>query len=69
MIEVRLLRGLLADHHLICAISLQRSFLDGEEWKMSANFSLAQLPAAIVVMQMAQDYVASKEASGSEWIR
>ena len=48
------------------SVSLQRRYRDGEEWKTSSSYSLAHLPAAIAVMQMAQDYVASKEASGSE---
>ncbi len=44
-------------------VNLQRSYRDGDEWKTATSFGLADLPAAITVMNMALDYVASKEAS------
>jgi hypothetical protein len=43
-------------------VSLQRRYRDGDDWKTSTSFALADLPAAITVMQMAMDYVASHEA-------
>lgn len=43
-------------------VSLQRRYRDGDQWKTSTSFTLADLPAAIAVMQMAMDYVASQEA-------
>lgn len=44
-------------------VSLQRRYRDGDDWKTSTSFALADLPAAITVLQMAMNYVASHEAS------
>ena len=43
--------------------SLALRYRDGDAWKNSTSFSLADLPAAITVMQMAMDHVASQEAA------
>ncbi len=43
-------------------VSVQRRYRDGDTWKSSTSFALADLPAAIAVMQMAMDHVASHEA-------
>ena len=44
-------------------VSVQRRYRDGDTWKTSTSFALADLPAAITVMQMAMDHVASHEAA------
>jgi len=44
------------------SVSLQRRYRDGEDWKSATNFGLADLPAAIAVMQMAMNYIAEQEA-------
>ncbi len=44
-------------------VNLQRRYRDTEgEWQTSTSFGLADLPQAISVLQMAMEYVASKEA-------
>ena len=45
-------------------VSLQRRYRDHDsgDWKSAISFALADLPAAITVLKMALDYVASKEA-------
>ena len=44
-------------------VNIQRSYRDGEETKYAASFGLADLPRAIRVLQLAQDYVEDQEAS------
>ena len=44
------------------SVALQRSYRDGDEWKTSTSFGLAELPAAIAVLQMAMNHVAAEEA-------
>jgi len=44
------------------SVSLQRRYRDGDEWKTSTSFALADLPTAIKVLELALDYVASQEA-------
>ena len=44
------------------AVLLQRSYRDGGDWKTSSSFRLADLPAAIAVMQMAMNHIAPIEA-------
>jgi hypothetical protein len=44
------------------SVSLQRRYRDGEEWKSSSSFSLADLPHAMAVLQMAMNYLAPLEA-------
>ena len=43
-------------------VSLQRSYRDNGETKYAGSFGLAELPALAKVVQLATDYVASKEA-------
>ena len=43
-------------------VNLQRRFKDGDEWKSSSSFALADLPAAIAVLNLAFDHVAKQEA-------
>ena len=48
------------------SVNLQRRYRDGEEWKTSTSFGLAELPQAITALDFAMKYVADKEAeSGS----
>lgn len=47
------------------SVSLQRRYREGEEWKTSTSFGLAELPAAIAVMQMAMNHIATLEADVS----
>jgi len=44
------------------SVSLQKRYLDGEEAKYTSSFNLAELPQAIRVMQLAQQYVEAREA-------
>ncbi len=44
------------------SVSVQKRYLDGEDVKYSSSFSLAELPQAIRVLQLALDYVESQEA-------
>lgn len=44
------------------SVSLQRRYQDGQEWKTSTSFTLAELPAAGAVLQLALHYVATAEA-------
>jgi len=44
-------------------VNLQRRYKDGDEWKSSTSFSLADLPAAAKVLELAMHYVAEQEAS------
>ncbi|MEZ6125775.1 MAG: hypothetical protein R3C49_21745 [Planctomycetaceae bacterium] len=43
-------------------VNVQRSYRDGEETKFSSSFTLADLPQAIRVLQLAQQYVEQAEA-------
>ena len=43
-------------------VNLQRRYREGDEWKSSTSFGLGDLPNAIRVLQLAQDYVEGKEA-------
>jgi hypothetical protein len=43
-------------------VSLQRRYKDGDDWKSSSSFSLADLPHAMAVLQMAMNYLAPLEA-------
>ena len=44
------------------SVSLQRRYKDGDEWKSSSSFSLADLPHAIAVLQMALNHLCPLEA-------
>jgi hypothetical protein len=46
----------------IRSVSLQRRYLDGDEWKSSTSFGLAELPTVATVVRLATDDIASKEA-------
>jgi len=44
------------------SVSVQKRYLDGEEPKYTSSFNLAELPQAIRVLQLAQQYVEAREA-------
>jgi hypothetical protein len=44
------------------SVSLQRRYKDGDEWKNSSSFGLADLPGAIAVMQLAMNHIVQEEA-------
>lgn len=44
------------------SVSLQRRYKDGDKWKTSTNDTLSDLPAAIALLQVAMNHVASVEA-------
>jgi hypothetical protein len=48
----------------IRSVNLQRRYFDEDEqkWESATSFQLSDLPAAIRVMQLAQEYVESVEA-------
>ncbi len=48
------------------SVSLQRRYKDGDEWKSSTNFSLADLPHAITVLQWAMNFIAELEADDGD---
>ena len=47
------------------SVTLQRRYKEGDEWKRSTNFGLNELPAAIAVMQIAMNYVATQDTATS----
>lgn len=44
------------------SVSVQKRYLDGEEAKYTSSFGLTELPQAIRVLQLAQQYVEAREA-------
>ena len=50
------------DTRVLRSVSVQKRYLDGEEVKYTSSFSLAELPQAIRVLQLAQGYVEAQEA-------
>ena len=48
------------------SVSLQRRYRDGETWKSTTSFRLTDLPTALTVLQLATDYVTSREATESD---
>ena len=44
------------------SVSIQKRYMDGEEAKYTSSFGLTELPQAIRVLQLAQQYVESHEA-------
>lgn len=48
------------------SVNVQRSYLDGDERKFTASFGLNDLPAAIRVLELAQQHVEEQEATVSE---
>jgi hypothetical protein len=49
----------------IRSVNLQKRYKDGEETKYTSSFSLAEVPQAVAVLQMAQEYIAGHEAEVS----
>ena len=47
---------------LICSVSLQKRYKDGDETKYTNSFSLGDIPAALRTLQLAQQYVEQHEA-------
>lgn len=43
-------------------VNLQRRYRDGDSWKSSSSFGLADLPAALRVLQLAAEFVEQQEA-------
>lgn len=50
------------EHRTFRSVSLQKSYMDGEERKWTSSFNLAELPVAIRCLQLAQHYVEQREA-------
>ena len=48
------------------SVTLQRRYREGEKWKSSASFTLADLPYAVMVLEMALHHVTRQEASNGE---
>lgn len=46
-------------------VNLQRRYRDGDSWKSSTSFGLADIPVALRVLQLAQEYVEEREAEVS----
>jgi hypothetical protein len=44
------------------SVSLQKRYLDGNDAKFTSSFNLSELPQAIRVLQLAQEYVERREA-------
>lgn len=44
------------------SVSVQKRYLDGEETKYASSFNLSEIPQAIRVLQLAQEYVEAREA-------
>lgn len=44
------------------SVTLQRSYRDGDDRKYTSSFSLADLPSAVRVLQLAQEHVEQAEA-------
>ncbi|TWT51738.1 hypothetical protein KOR42_34250 [Thalassoglobus neptunius] len=49
----------------ILNVNLQRRYRDGDSWKSSTSFGLADIPVALRVLQLAQGYVEEREAEVS----
>lgn len=48
---------------VVRSVNLQRSYQDDEgKWEYTSSFQLADLPAAVRVLQLAQQFVESQEA-------
>lgn len=44
------------------SVNVQKRYLDGDETKYTSSFNLGELPQAIRVLQLAQEYVEAREA-------
>jgi len=49
-------------------VNLRRRYRDGDEWKSSSSFGLADIPGAQAVLDLALTYVAVKEADLTNWL-
>ncbi len=49
----------------ILNVNLQRRYRDGDSWKSSTSFGLADIPVALRVLQLAQGYVEDREAEAT----
>jgi hypothetical protein len=47
-------------------VSLQRRYKDGDSWKTSTSFTLAQLPAAVAVLQLAMHHIAAQDDADAD---
>lgn len=44
------------------SVNVQKRYMDGDEVKYTSSFSLAELPQALRVLQLAQQHVEAREA-------
>ncbi len=44
------------------SVNVQKRYKDGDDWKYTSSFGLAELPQAIRCLQLAQQYVEGCEA-------
>jgi len=44
------------------SVSVQKRYLDGDEAKYTSSFNLSEIPQAMRVLQLAQEYVEEREA-------
>ena len=51
-----------AGKRTIRSVNVQRRYVDGDETKYVPSFGMAEIPHAIRVLQLAQQYVESREA-------
>lgn len=47
---------------ILHSVNIQRCYMDGDEFKYSSSFGLAELPQAIRVLQLAANWVEGQEA-------
>ncbi|MCA8995031.1 MAG: hypothetical protein KDA88_23845 [Planctomycetaceae bacterium] len=50
------------DKRTVRSVSLQKRFRDGDEWKYTSSLSLAELPQAMRLLELATRHVESREA-------
>ena len=46
-------------------VNLQRRYRDGDAWKSTSSFGVADIPVAMRVLQLAQEYVEQHEVETS----
>ncbi|MCA8999024.1 MAG: hypothetical protein KDA80_18635 [Planctomycetaceae bacterium] len=44
------------------SVSVQKRYREGDNWKYASSFSLAELPQALRVLELAQQYIEVREA-------
>jgi hypothetical protein len=54
-----------AGYRTIRSVSLQRRYKDGDEFKYSSSFGIADIPVALRVLQLAQQHIEEAEAETS----